>query len=102
LCYFSHFRGFKVNLEVSGYFCNFGGSREYFGHFMSSGGIWIILVFFILVFSRYFGGSGIILIILEVLGLFGLFFRFQGSFGHFGVFRCILVILISQGIFVIF
>ena len=26
-------------LEVSGYFCNFGGSRGYFGYFMSLGGI---------------------------------------------------------------
>jgi hypothetical protein len=77
-------------LEVSGYFCNFGGSRGYFGYFMSSGGIfgsfWCFQdILVILVFSRYFGGSEIILIILEVLGLFGLFFRFRDYFGHFGV-----------------
>ena len=57
---------------------------------MSSGGVfgsfWCFQdILVILVFSRYFGGSGNILIILEVLGLFELFFSFWDYFGHFNM-----------------
>jgi hypothetical protein len=66
---------------------SFGEYLDHFGIFRIFWWFQVYVSYFkgfksILVFPRYFEGSGVILIILEVLGLF---FRFRDYFGHFGV-----------------